>query len=252
MNQQVDFIHGIYNHCDTWCERCLFTSRCRSFQIQSEAGLIKLQSTDGNLIQQLTDALNLTKQYIDQLGQSQDPTGTDAPTDLEAQNLEEEPVRVKHSQQYAVTALANQYLRQTGYWLKEEELLLKQTGQQQIREMALGLRTEEETMPILHALKDAWEMICWYRALIPVKIQSSLRALNSPSTDVLLNTYHLGKAKLVLVSIDRSLLAWQTLISFYPEKTDDVLDLLALLSRIRREMETLFPDARAFQRPGLD
>jgi predicted nucleic acid-binding protein len=252
MNQQVDIIPGIYNHCDTWCERCLFTSRCRSFQIQAEAGLVKLQNSESDIITQLTDALNLTKQYMDKLTQHQEPTGDDAPSDAQAHSLEEEPVRNPNLTFYPVTPLANQYLRQTGQWLKEEKLLLEQTGRQQIQEVALGIRTEEEAMAILNALKDAWEMIRWYRTLIPVKIQSALRALNNPTDDTLLNTYHLGKAKLVLVSADRSVLAWQTMIEYYPEKTDDLLDLLVLLSRIRQEMERLFPDARAFQRPGLD
>ena len=26
-----DFIPGIYNYCDSWCERCLYTSRCMNF-----------------------------------------------------------------------------------------------------------------------------------------------------------------------------------------------------------------------------
>ena len=26
--QNPDFISGIYNYCDRWCERCQFTSRC--------------------------------------------------------------------------------------------------------------------------------------------------------------------------------------------------------------------------------
>jgi hypothetical protein len=56
----------------------------------------------------------------------------------------------------------------------------------------------------------------------------------------------------VLVSIDRSMMAWETMIEHYPEKLDDVLDLLSLLSRLRREMEAVFPEARSFKRPGLD
>lgn len=29
-------------------------------------------------------------------------------------------------------------------------------------------------------------------------------------------------------------------------------DMMVMLSRMRREMDMLFPEARAFQRPGLD
>jgi len=26
-----DFIPGIYNYCNRWCERCLYTEKCRLF-----------------------------------------------------------------------------------------------------------------------------------------------------------------------------------------------------------------------------
>lgn len=253
MNTQTNLIPGIYNYCDTWCERCLFTSRCRSFQLQAEAGLAKPMPVGPDLVQQLTDALNLTKQYIDKLNRENSLSGTRVPTQQQAQLLEEQAVAPAIDyRRHPAIQLANDYLRRTGTWFKDEKKLLEQVGHQQLQEVELGLRTQEEAMPMLNALKDAWEMISWYRTLIPVKTQSALRALVEPINDAHLNNYHLGKAKLVLVSIDRSLLGWQTLIQHFPEKTDDVLDLLSLLSRLRREMEALFPEARAFQRPGLD
>lgn len=253
MTTNTDLIPGIYNHCDTWCERCLFTSRCHSFQIQVETGLAKPMNPGPDLVQQLADALSLTKQYIDKLSRANasfSPTGL-AESDL--QPLEENVVTPPPgSEQHPVSQLANDYLKQTGVWLRDEKNLLEQAGRQQLYEVNLGLRTEQDVMPMLHTLKDAWEMIRWYRTLIPVKAQSALRALTDTTNDAQLNAYHLGKAKLVLVSIDRSLLAWQTMLHHYPDKADDMLDLLALLSCLRREVELLFPAARAFQRPGLD
>ena len=250
---QSQLIPDIYNHCDAWCERCLFTSRCRSFQIQSETGLAKPMVAGPGLVQQLTDALTLTKQYIINLNRTNELSGFDVPNESHIQNLELAAVaRPADAEHQSVVELANAYLTQTGTWFDDEKGLLEQAGRQQLRAVELGLCTEQEAMPTLHTLKDAWEMIRWYRTLIPVKTQSALRAQTDPTDDAKLNSYHLGKAKLVLVSIDRSLLAWQTMLLHYPEKTDDLLDLLALLSRLRREMETLFPGARAFQRPGLD
>lgn len=252
MNDKSRLIPNIYTYCDSWCERCLFTSRCNSFQIQLEAGLMTPVVNGDNMAQQLTAALNLTKQYIDRLAQSQEPTGTHAPNNAQAQLLEEKPVRISQPQPDPVIILANAYLKQTGLWLNTEKQLLERAGQQQLLEVRLGLRTELEVMPILHALKDAWEMIRWYRTLIPVKIQAALRALTEPTNDPYLAAYYLGKAKLVLVSIDRSLQAWETILHHFPEKADDLLDLMAMLSRMSREMDMLFPQARAFRRPGLD
>ncbi len=31
-----DFISGIYNYCDRWCERCPFTSRCLLYATENE------------------------------------------------------------------------------------------------------------------------------------------------------------------------------------------------------------------------
>lgn len=248
-----ELIPGIYNDCNSWCERCLFTNRCRSFQIQSETGLVRPIGTDGDVVQQLTAALNLTKQYIENLSSTTGQTEQAAPTGLQIDKLEEDVIAGSASgRNHPVSQWANEYLKQTGLWLTNEKSLLEKAGEEQLRQVELGVRTEEEAMPLLHALKDALEMIRWYRTLIPVKIQSVLRALTVTTENILLNTYYLGKAKLVLVSIDQSMLAWQTVLQYYPEKTDDMLDMLSLLVRLRREIEGLFPQARAFKRAGLD
>jgi len=205
-----------------------------------------------DLVQQLTDALKLTKQYIERLQNANALLGPDAPGESHIQKLESAVIRPVGAGEHPVTKLADDYLKQTGCWFSNEKDLLQQAGKHHLRAVELGLWTEQEAMPTLHALKDAWEMIRWYRTLIPIKIQSALRIMTTPPADKQLATYHLGKAKLVLVSIDRSLLAWQIMMQHYPDKTDDLLDLLALLSRLRGEVETLFPGARGFQRPGLD
>ena len=36
MDVQDGFILGIYNYCDSWCETCAFTSRCRLFADRAE------------------------------------------------------------------------------------------------------------------------------------------------------------------------------------------------------------------------
>jgi len=76
--------------------------------------------------------------------------------------------------------------------------------------------------------------------------------LSNTTTDPYLKSYYLGKPKLVLVCIDQLLSAWQIMHHTYPEKIDEAVDSPALLSRMRCELEELFPNARTFRRPGLD
>lgn len=62
-----------------------------------------------------------------------------------------------------------------------------------------------------------------------------------------------GSAKIALTGMDRCIAAWSALrIALGPDEDDEILDHLAQLSAIRRETENLFPNARAFVRPGFD
>lgn len=248
-----DLIPGIYNFCDSWCERCLLTRRCRSFQMQHEAAVDQPLNPNASLVDQLTEALNLTKRYIDKLQQAGPTPLVGGPSEQETQTLEEQVLGRRHrTKEHPVATLATAYLKQTGTWLSDERGLLEQAGKQQLREMNLGLRTEDQAMIQLTALKNAYEQIRWYRTLIPVKTIATLRALDEPNNDEQLRDYYDGKAKLVLVSIDRSLASWQTILYYYPDKLDGLLDMLALLVQLSRQLDALFPNARTFRRPGLD
>ncbi|MBO0950027.1 hypothetical protein [Fibrella forsythiae] len=247
-----DLIPGIYNYCDSWCERCPLTNRCRSFQLQQESG-IKAPDPNTSLVEQLTEALNMTKQYIDTLHKASSSFLPATPSSDEKMTLEEAVLNRRHqTKDHPVATLATSYLKQTGSWLLIEKGLLERAGQQQLRDVQLGIRTEDEAMILLNNLRDAYEQIRWYRTLIPVKTKAALRAVEEQTDDEYLLSYYDGKAKLVLVSIDQSLKAWQTVMAYYPETTDDLLNTLSILSRLGRQIEMLFPNARAFKRPGLD
>ncbi|MBO0937653.1 hypothetical protein J2I47_13935 [Fibrella sp. HMF5335] len=250
---QPDLIPGIYNYCDSWCERCAFTTRCRSFQMQHPDGPTQQADPSASLVHQLTEALNLTKRYIEKLHHEQGASMAGSPAPHEQQQLEEQAVTPRRqAKEHPASRLALAYLTQTGAWLADEKGLLEQAGHRQLRDVQLGIRTEDEAMVLLNELKDAYEQIRWYRTLIPVKTTSALRLIDEPTDDGYLLDYYNGKAKLVLVSIDQSLAAWRTMIAFYPEKVDDLLDLLATLSQLKTHVEATFPEARSFQRPGLD
>lgn len=246
---QPELIPGIYNYCDSWCERCALTSKCRSFQLQQQRGLAK-PDPNASLIDQLTEALNLTKRYIEGLQPITPPT---MPSSEEQSVLEEAALkRYRCTKDHSAAALATAYLKLTGTWLSNERKLLEQAGHEQLLKVELGICTEDEAMLQLNALKDACEQIRWYRTLIPVKTNSALRVINEHTDNERLLSYYNGKAKLVLVSIDRSLTAWQTVMTYHPDVTDDLLGALSLLNQLSRQIQFLFPNAQAFQRPGLD
>ncbi|MGA0560424.1 hypothetical protein ACO2Q8_27415 [Larkinella sp. VNQ87] len=248
MSEEVEPIPNIYNYCDSWCERCPFTKRCQNFALQYPNGLKQSTMSAETLVNRLLETLELTKSYIDKARQQRLlPEAKMVQQEAQAVGIQPETASPN-----PLAALCDEYLKQTATWLKQEKDLLEQAGHQQAFETNLGIRSEEEAVALLNKLKDAWEIIKWYRTLIPVKVISALQMNRGMDHNLTLRTYFNGKAKLVLVSIDHSLLAWHTLLENYPEKTDDVLDMLVLLDRIRKQMDATFPDARQFRRPGLD
>ncbi len=61
-----------------------------------------------------------------------------------------------------------------------------------------------------------------------------------------------GTAKLVLVSIRRSIAAWLKMREIMPHHEDEILEMLVILDRLQRGIHQVMPDAEAFIRPGFD
>jgi len=103
-------------------------------------------------------------------------------------------------------------------------------------------------------LKDAVDIIRWYQHFIYVKlvraVQGSMeeasRSLDEFPKD------SAGSAKIALIAIDRSIAAWGQMSTHFPQGKNNIIDILVHLDRLCRKTESLFPDARAFIRPGFD
>src|SRR6266481_3050097 len=44
--ENSEFISGVYNYCDRWCERCPFTSRCAVYEIDHQFDTPPSDGTD--------------------------------------------------------------------------------------------------------------------------------------------------------------------------------------------------------------
>ena len=87
-------------------------------------------------------------------------------------------------------------------------------------------------------LVDALAVVDWDRRVIPAKLSRAQAATDKSDGD--------GSAKVALISIDRSLAAWETIHALHGDDDAASLPLLAHLDRLRTDTETRFPDARDF------
>jgi hypothetical protein len=247
-----NFIAGIYNYCDRWCERCPFTSRCLNFALgeeqfaDPEAHDINNEAFWQKLTETLQVTLDMLKEIVEQEGVDLDSLDAEEAVEEEWPN---EEIAVNHECARAAAV----YGEMVDNWFDSAKSLFEE------RENELDLKVRlaiPNTDPFQEAasLKDSVETICWYQHLIWVKIMRALEEDLRGRPEVLdgLPRDSDGSAKVALTAIDRSIAAWGAMRNHFPEQEDTILDLLVHLDRLRRKIEKTFPDARAFVRPGFD
>jgi predicted hydrocarbon binding protein len=246
------FIPGVYNYCDRWCERCAFTSRCMTYAL-SEDEVDNPESQDitnkafwDKLHEIFQVTLEMVRETAEEMG-----IDLNAIDREEIARQEEQVHKTVEEQPYTKAAFA--YAKMVDKWFdSSKELLEDKAGE---------LRTLVEadvpgTMPADEAVKirDCLEVVRWYQHQIYVKlcraasglIRGELEDLEYAPEDAN------GSAKVAIIGIERSIAAWGGLLNQFPQQEHPILDLLVNLKRLLRQVEAAFPDARAFVRPGFD
>jgi hypothetical protein len=231
-------IEGIYNYCDRWCERCMFTSKCLNFKIQDAAGFDK-DLDNANFWENLHLIFDATRQMLEE---DMERFGI-KPEDLqqEIENSNEPDNEFEQTERHPLTQKAREMGLSVMKWL---ESFQKQN--EKLIEMGIDPNENKPT------LKNAIEVIGWYSLFISAKIHRAVSHFYDKFKDEFMKYDSDGSAKITLVAIDRSIEAWTFLYSQLPSDEEIILNYLVDLSSIREQTESLFPDARKFVRPGFD
>ena len=250
-----EFIEGIYNYCDRWCERCHMTARCFLFATSPRLDEDPTASEEEILektFQHVHDSFQLTMELIQKYA---DENGIDlnAPVEGPDPMIEHERLRNK-AKDSPLGVLSYQYLELSKNWMDKSDQVLSEKGDELVETELMDIPGRE---PIQEALdiKDALEIIRWYTFQIHVKL---MRAMTSFEEDLEEETDENwpkdsdGSAKVALIGIDRSIGAWGIVSANLPDQEENILPILAILERLRRMTEQQFPNARAFFREGLD
>lgn len=234
-----DLISGVYNYCDRWCERCPLTSRClvyateqedddspESRDVRNEAFWRKLGAIFLETREMVVEWAREAR--VDLTGPAE---GEEKRSHRRRQLIDNHPL-AKSGKKYANAA---------SDWFREFD---------QTIEISDLRATENER----EHLEDAREVIQWYQYQIAVK---TIRALSGrrEEEDPELADFPKdsdGSAKVALIGIDRSIAAWRLMQLSLPERADSIVTLILQLERLRYRLETGFPQARRFIRPGFD
>ncbi|MFK8008819.1 MAG: hypothetical protein AB8H03_20835 [Saprospiraceae bacterium] len=247
MKNKENFIPGIYNYCDRWCERCPFSNQCQNFQEQSAKGDHDQDFEAEYFLDSLQESLQDAVQMLEQAAEER---GLDWEEIQEAaENFEEEEPEYTPTQLNLIKR-SKQYYKLSSLWLDSNEHLISQKEEEIQRKDDLGINVEQE----VDELNDALNSIYHYIYFIHTKIGRAIEGLHD---EWMMEEYPIqndanGTAKITLIAIEKSIAAWEVIRNQMPDAEDDILDILVLLSRLKGGMKKEFPQAEGFVRPGFD
>jgi hypothetical protein len=220
------FIVGIYNYCDAWCETCAFTSHCRLFadMAETEAALDPHLQALANAPPLPQDVPPPPPHWMRELI---DGMNDDASALLDSKKpAAERQMLPAHD---ALCTRAAAYCERVHEWLR-----------------ARGWYAAADP-------RDPCAVVGWFHTLIPAKIDRAAAgfAEDDPAERDWPPDYD-GSAKVALLGIERSHVAWLQIGERGLASGADVHAFVADLVWLGEEIERQFPNARAFVRPGFD
>jgi len=227
--QEENYISGIFNYCDRWCERCPLTARCRVYALEDEYAGDECDPTQKTFRRNLHNIFIETKAMLRQ-------AAAERGIDIDALDLKEADEIIERKRrgiaQQTLMKLAEKYTKQASLFLQAQDLT-DETNDQTNLEML--------------------QIIGWYHFFITAKINRALCAEADYEEDADFDAFRNdgdGSVKIALIAIDRSIVAWSVLVT--EETHREINPLIRLLEMLRRMCEEKFPNARDFLRPGFD
>lgn len=239
------FIEGIYNYCDRWCEQCPLTSRCLLYateQVDDPNPATRYRRNEA-FWRKFQDTFQMTHDLINSLADERS-------IDLNSSDIEavakEIGQRRERTEENEMSQSASDYAEAVEEWFKREDTL--------VESIEIILKENMDDTDISRNIADSFAVIRWYQFQIAAKIMRGLSQreveAEEPQPDWQKDSD--GSIKIALIGMDRSINAWGSLRDIMPDKSKSVLPMLTQLEQMRRQTEKEFPSARNFLRLGFD
>jgi hypothetical protein len=240
-----EFISGIYNYCDRWCERCPFTSRCLVYAMENEETDDPAGSDIRNaeFWQKLGSIFQQAREMISAWAEE---NGVDLSAASLEPEIQEHHRKLRGAEDHELCVAAKDYAASVNEWFAEEILEVQGADD---RVAADADESENDEM-----VNDATEVIRWYQYQIAAKTMLAMMSRGDEEEEQAegLPRDSDGSIKVALIATDRSISGWRLMQIARPIRAESVTPLLLALERLRQSTEQIFPEARDFLRPGFD
>lgn len=241
-----NFISGVHNYCDRWCERCPLTARCLVYATEEADSDINPASRDisnAAFWQKLASIFQETREMLSAWAEE---NGVALSPSVLAEVMEQKDRQRGQARNHPLARAAEEYAPAVNLWFENDF--------QQMVVFSDAAAGSDETIEHDEDVNDYVEVIRWYQFFIAAKtIRGLLSRVNEdeyPGDEESRDSD--GSVKAALIAIDRSLGAWKLMGELRRENADSIQKLLLDLEKLRLRAEEEFPRARDFIRPGFD
>ena len=261
-----DFIPGIYNYCDRWCERCIYTDRCMNFEmgkeIEREIDENKKRQKSMEENKEFWDQVNKTVEEAAELIDEEMPleknnlfswsNDSDFDEEVEEAMKEHEKIREK-AKNHKLSKVSLKYEKAVHKWFEDRKEILEIEYSDE--KYSLSAKYPDITDEnILKSISESVEVVMWYHIQIWIKLQRALSGYFEEIEDpYLFEDFpikdHDGSALVVLMGVDRSIGAWNKIYKELPSERESIKPMIRMLLWLRPEVEKMFPKARSFEWP---
>ncbi len=239
------FISGIYNYCDRWCQKCDFSDRCEIY-FEERKHYNALENKD-DFLAIVSQNLNKVKEMLIQMAQER---GIDL-DDLDDEAYVKHQQKNKEARTHDLSQNAMDYANQTQNWFQENDHLeVYKQGFENSIELGIDL---DESDRALRLMDEASNIIKWYLYQIHIKLSSAIRNYpHDPQFEDEVQNMHHSSAKIAMIGIESSMKAWHTLLELLGDEEDFILHIIIQLQHLKTRIHKKFPLLKTYKRPFFE
>lgn len=251
--KDAGFIPGIYNYCDRWCEKCDQKLHCMSFvmgkRIEEKGGFKfdeEISQEEENVWARLKDVFESTYEVLHELAKER---GIDVEDIYASENIDRE----FWGEDYENMALKGD---RDNLMIEDSDIvricLIYEDLCDKCLEKIFEILDEKLGEDKGREIDEALETVGWYQDLMQSKMRRALHGYYHVGSCGEEREDYNGSAKVALIAVRRSEEAWKVLVPYCSEMKREILQLLVVLSQLKKDILFQFPEAENFCRPGFE
>ncbi len=244
------YITGIFNYCDRWCERCPKASDCGNYAPYFEGTAVELKMRDKSN-QKFWDKIDSQAAkvvaFTEEMAKKQ---GVDI-SDVEIIDTRKKfDLFQGKAQTNEVLRVGRKYEDQVDDWFDDAcEKYPIEAESLTTSELKLSKDSEFKNVD---EINDMIEVVFRYQLQIYLKLSRAFFSKGKEQLGEQEGNDSTGAARLIIEFIDRSLVGWHLFYNSFTKEQQSILPIMFNLASIRNRIFKEFPDVMDFKRPGFE